>query len=382
MGHLVPVTVPPFRSGGEFTLGAEDELLLTRADGAPSGVGAESTIAKLRQRPGLQCSVSPEEYADEIEFGTPICDDAASMIDALAGARAALQEVRQGAMAVGVHPAAGLGDFTVSAGARYDAISSSLAGFLRTPTAAFQVHVGMPDAASLVSAFRDLRNRLALLRGLAAGSPFWHGRDSGLASARAVIHRSYPRTGVPPAFRSYDEYQAIASEQIAAAEAPDHTYLWWDLRPHPRFGTLEVRVMDAQCSLERAAGLAALIQGLARHAVENPPVEDIPDAVLDENDFRAVRYGLDARIVDVDGRMRPLRSIAMEAIETAWHALGRGALGAPLEDLAGRLFEESECARLRRVHASGGMPALLNDLRRRTLVRGSEGEAPSPEEAG
>src|SRR3954465_12016870 len=195
MGHLVPVTVPPFRSGGEFTLGAEDELLLTRADGTPNRVGADATIAKLRQRPALLCSVSPEEYADEIEFGTPICDDAATMADALAGARAALQEVRQGAMAVGVHPAAGLGDFQVSAGARYGAIGSQLAGFLRTPTAAFQVHVGMPDTAALVAACRGVRNRLARLRGLAAGSPFWHGRDSGLASARGVIHRSYPRTG-------------------------------------------------------------------------------------------------------------------------------------------------------------------------------------------
>ncbi|GAA1964853.1 glutamate--cysteine ligase [Nocardioides panacihumi] len=380
MGHLVPVTVPPFRPGGAFTVGAEDEVILTAPDGGPRAVGAAETIRRLRGATDPPFAVSPELFANEIEFATPVCADADAVVRSLSQSRRSLVGIGQSAVAVGVHPTAGLGEFQVSAGARYAALGDELAGFLRTPTAAFQVHVGMPDPVTLVAVFRLLRNRLAMLRGLSAGSPFWHGRDSGLASARGAIHRSYPRTETPPVLRSYEDYQALASEQIAAAEAPDHTYVWWDLRPHPRFGTVEVRVMDAQCSLERAAGLITLIQGLAIAAAESPPEEDLPTAVLEENDFRAVRYGVDARIVDVDGRVRPLRSIALEAIDSARDAVRQVASSAPLEDLAGRLFCESECDRLRRLHATGGMASVLADLQRRTVTAVGEPQS-SPEES-
>jgi carboxylate-amine ligase len=124
--------------------------------------------------------------------------------------------------------------------------------------------------------------------------------------------------------------------------------------------------MDAQCSLEHAAGLVALVQGLVRRAAESPAEPDIPSTVLDESDFRAVRFGLDARVVDVDGRMRPLRELAAELVRDAQEALGSGGTAAPLDDLAQRLQGEPEYERQRRLHAGGGMPALLDDLRQRT----------------
>lgn len=368
VGHVVPVAVPAFRAGGEFTVGAEDELLLTTASGAPAPDAAGPAIAALQDRPHVTCTVSPEAFAEQLELGTPVCNDAGEVAEALSCARSALQEIGQAAVAVGVHPAAGLGDVTVTRAPRYAAIGHELAGFFRTPASSFQVHVGIPEPAVLVAGYRVVRNRLALLRALAAGSPFWHGRDSGLTSARAALLRSYPRTGVPPSFRSYEEYQVLAGELLAASEAPDYTYIWWDVRPHPHLGTLEVRVMDAQVSVAKAAGLVALVQGLVRWAAEAPPERDLPTAVLDENDFRAVRFGLDARVVDADGRMRPLRLIAAEAIDDARKALRADRLGAPLVDLAARLEGEQEYERHRRLHASGGMPALLADLQRRTTA--------------
>jgi carboxylate-amine ligase len=269
-------------------------------------------------------------------------------------------------MAVGVHPAAGFGEVTVTGAPRYGLNADQFGGFFRTPTAAFQVHVGVPDPAALVAGFRAVRNRLPVLRALAAGSPFWHGRDSSLATSRGAVLRSYPRTGVPPSFGSYEEYQALTEELLAAAEVPDYTFVWWDVRPHPLLGTVEVRGMDAQCSLEHAAGLVALVQGLVRRAAESPAEPDIPSTVLDESDFRAVRFGLDARVVDVDGRMRPLRELAAELVRDAQEALGSGGTAAPLDDLAQRLQGEPEYERQRRLHAGGGMPALLDDLRQRT----------------
>ena len=150
-------------------------------------------------------------------------------------------------------------------------------------------------------AYQALRNRLPVLRALAAGSPYWHGRDSGLASSRSAILRSYPRTTMPPALRNWEQYVQTVTRQMRAAEVPDYTYVCWELRPHPRLGTIEVRVMDAQPSLARIAGLTALVQGLARHAAEVPDRDDLPDDVLVANDFAACRYGLEARVVDPDG---------------------------------------------------------------------------------
>jgi carboxylate-amine ligase len=250
---------------------------------------------------------------------------------------------------------------------RYDAIVSEFAGVFRTPTSAFQVHVGLPDKESLVLAYRGLRNRLAVFRALAAGSPFWHGQDSGLASARGVITRSYPRVGVPPLMRSYDEYEEQIAAELWAAEAPDYTHVWWHIRPQPRYGTLEVRLMDGQCSLDMAAGLVALVQGLARDAVERPSHMDLPACVLAENDFRATRYGLDARIIDVDGTMRPVREIAGEAIGQARRALAHDRLDTSLDALVAGMTGEPEYERHRRIHSAEGMPGLLTDLVRRTI---------------
>ena len=129
--------------------------------------------------------------------------------------------------------------------------------------------------------------------------------------------------------------------------------------------------MDAQPSLRLATGLAALVQGLARHAVENPTGEDLSPAVLAANDFRALRYGLDTRVVDLDGTMRPMRDVAADAIARA-----RGALGArsddPLDALASSLHGEPEYRRQRRIHSEHGMGGLLADLVGRTVGAAAE----------
>jgi len=361
---VLPVAVPPFRGGGDFTLGAEEELLLVDRRGRLADV-SEAVLPRLLPEGSGDATPSVEIFACEVEFGTPVVDDADALAECLGHARSRVIGEDERPLAAGVHPTAPFGEFRAVRSARYDAVSAEFAGLLRTPTAAFQVHVGLPDQVAMVAAFRGLRNRLAIFRALAAGSPYWHGRDSGMASARAAIMWSYPRVGVPPVFHSYDEYEARAHEQLDAAEAPDYSYLWWDLRPQPRFGTLEVRVMDAVAGLELVAGLAALMQGLARHAVENPPTTDLPAAVLRENDFRAARYGLDARIVDVDGRMRPLRETAAEAVHEARSALCDGR-GGPLDGVMAALAADTECERQRRLAAQEGLPRLVADLTERT----------------
>lgn len=354
----------PFHPGGEFTLGAEEELQLVRADGAPSEPDGVVERVAAQQPTG---TVSPEIFRGLIEFGTPVCTDAAELRECLASCRSALRAAGQAAIGVGVHPSAALGEFHTVHSRRYDPMQDELGGIMRTPTAALQVHVGVPDTATLIAGLRAVRNHLAVLRALAACSPFWHGRDSRLASTRGAIHRSYPRIGPPPAFHSYAHYESYAHQAIEAAGVPDYTYLWWDVRPHPRFGTLEVRVMDTQWSLDRVAALATLVQGIVRSAAERPPTVDLPAVVLDENDFHAVRFGMEARLVDLDGRFRPLREIAAGLIGQARAAMGADGRTEPLDWLLADLEGEPEPDRQRGVFAGQGMPGLLADLVARTV---------------
>jgi carboxylate-amine ligase len=354
-----------FRPGGEFTVGAEDELLLVDADGNLATGDHGPLITELDSRVG-PAAASREVYASQVEFNTPVCADAAELAESLRQCRSALADAGQQALGVAIHPAAEAGRFEFTRSERYDGIAAAFGGVIRTPTAAFQVHVGLPDELALVAAYRGIRNQIPVLRALSAGSPFWHGLDSGLASARSALLRSYPRGGLPPVIRSYGEYEARVEEHMLAAGVADYTYICWEMRPHPWLGTLEVRAMDAQCSLDHAAGLTALVQGLVRYAVEHPPRVDVPPAVLAENDFSALRHGLEARVHDVDGRMRPLGDVAALVIGRARSVLAAEGKDTALDALEARLHGEGEYERQRRIHATEGMRGLLADLAART----------------
>ena len=135
-----------------------------------------------------------------------------------------------------------------------------------------------------------------MLQGLAAHSPYWHGRDSGFASARAQLFRAFPRAVIPPAFTSWAHYEDYVERWLAAGDAPDYTFLWWDIRPHPRLGTVELRAMDAQSRLAAVAGLSALVHGLAIALLDGRADPPVPGAEIVESSFRAGRDGLAASV--------------------------------------------------------------------------------------
>jgi carboxylate-amine ligase len=366
--RLEPLVTDAFRPGGQFSVGVEEELLLV--DEADQLVDERRTRALILATAGQkQGIVSPELFGSEIEFATAVCRDGESAALALADFRHALARAGGRPVAVGLHPAAPFGEPGVTNSPRYAAIGDDLAGVLRTPTAALQVHVGMPDAASAVAAYRGLRAHLPVLRAVSAGSPFWFGRDSGLATARSAVIRAYPRSGLPPVVRSWDEYVDLTRRLVVAAEAPDLSHVWWGARIQPRLGTVEVRVMDPQPSLASAAALTALVQGLAIRAVEARTTDsaaDLPGELLAENDFRVVRHGLETTIIDATGAMRPVREVAAALVADARDALRPLGLDGPLDGVERMLADEPEYVRHRRVHETGGMRALLADLVDRT----------------
>ena len=149
------------------------------------------------------------------------------------------------------------------------------------------------DRHRAIRAYNGLRRHLPLLQALAANSPFRDDRDAGVQSARVLAMRAWVRTGVPRALRDYDEWLKMSERLVRATALPDYTFFWWRIRPHPRLGTVEVRTMDTQASLEDTAALAALVHALARQAAEAPEAAAPPEELLDEAMYRAARYGVD-----------------------------------------------------------------------------------------
>jgi glutamate---cysteine ligase / carboxylate-amine ligase len=335
-----------------FTLGVEEELLLVDAANSLSHTSAE-LIAAL----GLdERAVRHDIYEAQIELSSPVCANAEEATAELGRLRRALIAVGGRPLGAGVHPSAAFGDVRIVQQPRYIRAAEQLGGVVRrTPDCALHVHVGMPDPDSAIRACNGLREHLPLLHALAANSPFLYGQDAQLASARFVLRRGFPRVEVPRAFHDFEDFELAIEPMLAAAGVEDYTSLWWDVRPHPKHGTVEVRVMDAQSSLPSVAGLAALVHGLAMHEALNPPREWMDREPIEESVFSATRDGLDAKLLS-EGRLRPVRELAREAVD-----LARRHLPAPgaLEEVERILAGGGGAERQRAAFSSGGMPAVL-----------------------
>jgi glutamate---cysteine ligase / carboxylate-amine ligase len=353
-----------FCTGDDFSVGIEEELLLVEGPDNRLSHSSSSVLAEM----GLdEREARHDVYEAQLELSSPPYANASDAARHLAGLRVAVREAGGTAVGSGLHPAAQLGDVQIVAAERYRREAGNLRGIVwRTPDCALHVHVGMPDPESAVRACNGLCEHVPVLEALAANSPFWHGADSGLASARRTLRRGYPRVAIPPAFRDYDHYHEVVAGVLKAAEQEEYTFIWWEVRPHPRFGTVEVRAMDSQSSLPTVAGIGALVQGLAAHYAERPARRpalcEERRAGLEESSFRAARDGLAATLYDGRGAVRPVTELAREAIETARPHLGALGSEAALEEVERLLREGGGADRRRAAHRSGGMDAVLSDL--------------------
>ncbi|MGI8558886.1 MAG: carboxylate-amine ligase, partial [Solirubrobacteraceae bacterium] len=217
--------------------------------------------------------------------------------------RARLGEMNFAVAAAGMHPTAVWQETRISGGDRYQLLYDSLRELARRePTFALHVHVAVADPDDAIRAMNGLRAHLPLLLALSANSPFWQGRASGLASTRTPMFGAFPRVGLPRAFADYAQYAAAVDMLLRCGAIPDPTYVWWDVRPQPRWGTVEVRIMDAQITVADSAALVALVQSLVHLEVvegaASPAHQDALPEVLAENRFIAARDGMDASFLD------------------------------------------------------------------------------------
>jgi glutamate---cysteine ligase / carboxylate-amine ligase len=348
-----------FGASPPLSLGVEEELLLIDGDcalNAASEAVLGAVAAPFAER------VSAEIFAEQIELKTGICDGFEDVRRELAETRRAIRAAGFALLPAGLHPAAQSDRAELVDKPRYEVVREDFGDLLRTPPCGLHIHVGMPDPEAAVRVANAFCLYLPLLQALSANSPFREGADSGNASSRTSVVRSYPRFQLPRQFRDYEEFCRVADQLIAAAGVDDYTYIWWDVRPHPRLGTVEVRAVDVQTDVVTSSALAALIQAIAAKELDCPTAPGLYREALEESYFQATSHGLDADIL-LDGETpQPAREVGRRVLD-AVRPFARELGGEPAIAEIERILREGNGAdEQRRVHGARGMSGLLDHL--------------------
>ncbi len=289
---------------GPYSVGVEEEVMLLEPGSWELANRAEDVLSAFP--PELGAHLDTETHSSVIELQTGVHPDVQGAIGELRTLRGAVSETTAAmgmrAASAGTHPTALWTDVVVSGGERSRQVHQSMRELARRePTFALHVHVGLADPETAIRVANRLRVHQPLLLALSANSPFWQGRDTGLASSRTPVFQAFPRVGVPRAFESYADYVEAVDLLIRAGAVPEPTFLWWDVRPQPRFGTVEIRIMDAQTRVSQTAALVALVQSVCRlEAVSGYAGTEAVEAyeALVENRFLAARDGIEASLID------------------------------------------------------------------------------------
>jgi carboxylate-amine ligase len=296
-----------FGEGPPLTIGVEEELMLV--SGEDYGLRSEiDTVLERLDGGTLADRVHPELTECTVEIATGVCssvDDALrELTEIRRGIAATVAPLGMRVGATGTHPFSLAEDQRISRGDRYRQLVEQLQYVARRELVfGMHVHVAVPDPQLCMQVMEGVLIELPILLALSANSPFWRGEVTGLESTRTAVFASFPRSGLPPRFDSYDDYAEVVGWLEGSGAIADYTRLWWDVRPHPRFGTLEVRVMDVQFDLEYAMALVAYVQSLVAELIDEVENGDPPTpynrVLVAENKWLAARYGLDAPLIDL-----------------------------------------------------------------------------------
>src|SRR5918997_79925 len=301
-----------------YTVGVEEEFQLVDPASHKLVPAIEAVLA-AREAAGVpEDSVASELSASCVEMRSPIYDTVAELATELPALRRRVRDLAEVAgarlAASGSHPFSEATAQPITAKERYRKVDKEMGWTARMQAIyGLHVHVAVPDAERAIRAVNALSRHVPLFVALSANSPFWGGSDTRLSSVRVKIFNLVPRSGLPPRFRSWEDFEGYVDALVGAGSIPDYSLCWWDVRPHPRLGTVELRAPDAQTEAARTASLAALAQCLVVAADEQPPENPL---FIEENKWRATRYGLDARLHDFSsGRSATAREAARHLVK-------------------------------------------------------------------
>src|SRR3954469_3161861 len=333
-------------TGPSYTLGIEEELMIVDAETLELANGIETMLESMPETEG---DVKPELMESVLEISTTPTRNTREAGEQLRELRRSVQATaHEHGLAIGSagpHPFAMWEDQRIVARSRYRDLIAALRFVARQELIFGQhVHVGVDDPDKAIHVANGMRVHLPLLLALSANSPFWRADLTGMLSTRMPIFRAFPRVGIPPTYKNFDEYSKRIEFMTDSRVIEDYTYLWYDVRPHPNFGTVEIRVMDSQTRIEHTLGLAALIQALVKELCEHfeagKRLSTYPYEMLDENKWLAARHGLPQEVVDLPKtRLVNPRELAMRVLDRVRHhaeELGSADELAGIEDLLDR----------------------------------------------
>ena len=345
-----------FGESTPFSVGVEEELMVLDGETLLLAPRADELIAASAGS-GLPGTLKSELFASALELNTNICSSPDEAAEALAelrrGAAALAAERGLQVAAAGSHPMSRPEDEAIAEEQRYkEFVVYAGVSARRQGVSGLHVHVGMESPDACFHALEGVLPWLPVVLALSVNSPYLAGEETGLMSNRAEVLAELPRSGAPPAFRSYAEWEAFVERFVRLGMAAEYTRFWWDVRPHPRFGTLEIRMPDQPTALERSMMVVTLLVGLCRKVLDEPePAYDPAGRGLyQQNRWAAARFGLDAELFHPDGeRTATARELAAE--------------------LAGGTLDESntEAERQLEVGRSRGLEAVCADLVERSL---------------
>jgi carboxylate-amine ligase len=347
-----------FDASTDFTVGLEEEFAVLDAGTLDMVPRFEELRDAAAADPVLSPHVAGELISSEIEIISGRGEDlvAATLAQREQRRRLFALAARHGVAlgATGTHPWADYREQRIIDTEHYHRVEDGLKYVAwRNNTFSLHVHVGVRGADRAVLVCDRLRETLPLLLAISSSSPFLDGRDSGLHSARTqTFTRSFPRCGIPDPFGGWDAFADYIEFLVRTRSIVEYTQVWWSIRPHFAFGTVEVRICDAQPTAGESEGLSALIVACvaqaARDIDEGVPFEDLPRRLIEENLWRAIRYGLDGELLDLRGRRSYPSAEAADRL-LAWTAPARAELGIEVA-----LPERNGSQRQRRQLEAGG----------------------------
>jgi glutamate---cysteine ligase / carboxylate-amine ligase len=300
-----------FGDSPPFTLGVEEEYMLLDPTSFDLVQHVDTVLTAVQDGEFTE-RIGPELMQSVVEISTPVCRTAGDIDSELRRLRsyvieiARSQDLRVGS--AGTHPFSLFERQRITARDRYRNLVDQLQYIARRELIfGLHIHVAVNDPEKAIHVTSALLLHLAELLALSASSPFWRGEATGLASSRQMVFAAFPRSGPPPRFRDYADYAEVVGQLEKTGCIADYTHIWWDIRLHPRFGTIEVRVMDAVSRVEDTTALAAYVQGLVKHYSEAYEAgRELPShhrILTTENKWLGARYGLEAPVMDlVTGR--------------------------------------------------------------------------------
>src|SRR3954452_21972687 len=306
-----------------FTVGVEEEFQIVD----PQTWELRSHVTELlaSSSPALGEQIKGEMHQSIVEVGTRICENVPELQEEIFRIRRELtggaERVGLAVAAAGTHPFSHWKDQILSPGVRYDSIVEELQQLARSLLIfGLHVHVAVPPGQTMIDLMNQARYFLPHLLALSTSSPFWMGRDTGLKSFRTTVFRRFPRTGIPDHFGSWSDYEEYVNLLVKLRSIDDAKKIWWDLRPHPTFGTLEFRICDVPTAPRASIAIAALAQAiivkLYRLRERNLGFRRYHRALIEENKWRAARWGIDGKLIDFGKRREvPMRELAAELLE-------------------------------------------------------------------